>query len=444
MRVYELFFEATKSAKELIGYRGSLEWIKQNIPPDQYSQYGVTLTMIDKIGVNPRSSYATPIGVYFYPLDFYVSETSAGRTMPFPEFPKYIKIFRINAEAGSYLDLDQLSEADFKEFVDRIKDLFYEFVSSFPKNSGYLSLDRDETDSMINDLEDDSVGEARVQNPAGRFWYVLWQLSSSIMNGPGLKKSQRNALIQAQRSSVLWNWMFRQLGISAVRDTQGIIHSNERTQGVVFDPKVIQLARTFQVYNNKRIDVTPPEQHPAGISGHLADNILKFTSMIYDYETSIITPDQKERLIRYQSYLTNFMRRLPSNQLLIKDMSVIKEFHDMIRDYLSTPELMKLIQQLTINSYQNEYQNLRTQLEQAIEQVQQNLPDIQKKPNLLEELKNKLNDLVNQEPYENYDPYNSFPYQAVIDRDFDVLTAKAKSLLNIAKNQKQFTSSGNQ
>lgn len=368
MRVYELFLEATRSAKELIGYRGSLEWVKQNIPPDQYSQYGVTLTMIDKIGVNPQSRYNTPIGVYFYPLDFYVSETSAGRTMPFPEDPKYIKIFRINAEAGSYLDLDQLSRADFKELVGRIQDRLYEFVSGFPKNSGYPSLDRDEIDELIDDLVADSAADARVPTPAGRFWYVLWQSSSNIMNGPGLKKSRRNALIQAQRSSVLWNWMFRQLEISAVRDTQGIIHGNERTQGVVFDPKVIQLVRTFQV-EDTRLLIPQQEQ---SMPDKLETVIKQYIDAIRNYRPTSNFDRSRLRLTRYMKYL---FKTIPRDQLVLNDVDQAMDFLQ-TKTLHPTHEFYQPALDLAANTFEKDYRLHRAKFIESYDHVREEVDDI--------------------------------------------------------------------
>ena len=374
MRVYELFFEATKSAKELIGYRGSLEWIKQNIPPDQYSQYGVTMTMIDKIGVNPRSTYATPIGVYFYPLDFYVSETSAGHIMPFPENPKYIKIFRIDADQQSYLDLDQLSGSDFRGFVRSIKSRFEEFAASFPETQGYLSQGRRETDELIDDLVDDSVGGALVQTPAGRFWYVLWQLSNNILNVPGERLSRRNALIQARRSSVLWNWMFRQLGISAVRDTRGIIHVNERTQGVVFDPKVIQLVRTFPV-SDTRLSLPSPEQN---VSNKLESAIQKYIDYLNDFRVDVNANRTKARLLKYIKYL---FTTIPRDQLVLNDVDQALQFFRPVRRSQS-PDFYLPALEIVVNTFEKEYQLHRAKFIESYNHVREEVNDILQQPNL--------------------------------------------------------------
>lgn len=370
MRVYELFLEATRSAKALVGYRGSLEWIKQNIPSDQYGQYGVTMTMIDKIGVNPRSTYATPIGVYFYPLDFYVGETSAGRTMPFPDNPQYIKIFRIEADQQSYLDLDQLSNADFREFVRSIKSRFEEFAASFPETRGYLSQGRRETDELIDDLVDDSVGAARVKTPAGRLWYVLWQLSSNILNVPGERLSRRNALIQAQRSSVLWNWMFRQLGITAVHDTQGIIHENEPTQGVVFDPKTIQIVRTFPVEDH-RLMLSAQQQN---ISDKLESSIKRYTNLQYgtglDTDIDII----RKRISKYLKYLFD---TAPIAEQSLNDIDLAMIFFHQTDFY--DKELSPSALVLALNSLEKKYQPIRANYTKTWDEVSPKINAILKK-----------------------------------------------------------------
>ena len=413
MRLFELFLDEKRGTKELVGYRGSLEWIRKNIQPDQYSQYGVTLTKIDKIGINPRSTYNTPLGVYFYPLDYYVREVSASRLMPYPEDPKYIKIFRVDTNPESYVDLDQLKEADFKGYIHTIKTLFYQFVSSFPKDSGYLLLDRDETDEMIDDLVSDSRSLARVSTSAGRLWYVLWETSNHTWNTPGQRPFRRNTIFQAQRSSVLWNWLFRQLGILAVRDTRGIIHENEPTQGVVFDPKVIRPIRTFQVEDTRLL---LPPQHES-IPSKLESVIKQYIDYLYIYDARQGTEAERIRK-RLSQYLTYLFKTVPQDQLVINDIDSALRFFRVARSQSS--EFRQPALEIVANTTEKEYQRYRAKYIKDFDEVRNEVDNILKSPDLSNADISMLKKYINRLGYINGDLINSIVV-ILNDNDSDVL-----------------------
>ena len=43
--------------------------------------YGVTLTQLPKLGVNPQSKYNTPLAICFYPADYYLKKKRNGEKM---------------------------------------------------------------------------------------------------------------------------------------------------------------------------------------------------------------------------------------------------------------------------------------------------------------------------------------------------------------------------
>ena len=54
----------------------------------------VSMTSVDKLGINPRSEYNTPIGVYSYPAQFVLDTAKISmRDLPFAGESPYVNIF---------------------------------------------------------------------------------------------------------------------------------------------------------------------------------------------------------------------------------------------------------------------------------------------------------------------------------------------------------------
>jgi len=68
------------------------------------SRYAVTMTELPKVGVNPRSKYNTPVGIYFYPADYYFDTIKKDETLPFQHSAKYINIIELTTNDIMYLD----------------------------------------------------------------------------------------------------------------------------------------------------------------------------------------------------------------------------------------------------------------------------------------------------------------------------------------------------
>jgi hypothetical protein len=62
----------------------ALDQLEKYLEQDVY--YYISYTAIDKIGINPRSRYDTPIGIYAYPLtmDIYNEMQQAGSSSAVP------------------------------------------------------------------------------------------------------------------------------------------------------------------------------------------------------------------------------------------------------------------------------------------------------------------------------------------------------------------------
>ena len=69
----KLIVEMSRYKKETGKSSWGAEDLKKYLPktpdgPENLPQYAFTMTQLNKVGVNPKSEYNTPLGVYFYPL----------------------------------------------------------------------------------------------------------------------------------------------------------------------------------------------------------------------------------------------------------------------------------------------------------------------------------------------------------------------------------------
>lgn len=211
MRFYQ--FEARSNPEKssrATGHEQALEYLKQF---SDLSNMGVRMASIPKLGLNPKSDYDTPVGICFYPADYYVrTKSEKNYKLPLHDEMKYIQIFTWGD--ASVLDLKSMTSELYNELLERLMKMY-------------------DPDLVWQYNEESNEEALHKKLLAGRFWYVTWML---------VKKDPRK-----------WNRLFRNLGYDVVVDNgQGIIHRNEPTQGIIFTPRVI--THMEQVSSNYRTD----------------------------------------------------------------------------------------------------------------------------------------------------------------------------------------------
>jgi hypothetical protein len=359
MFIYEIIAEAARSAKELMGHQGALTWIQQNIPEDEYGQYGVSLTKINKLGLNPQSQFDTPLGIYFYPLNYYVEQTKLGQKMPFPEDPRYIQIFRIDTDPNSVMNLSQLDDNDFEDLFERLKRMAPEILKRFPEIPlGAADLAKD-----IGSIEKNLEWEAKNQSPGGYLWYVLWSLSNGLLNWDSSNRRRYRRSSPAPRPSVLWNWLSRQLGVKVYQDTEGIIHGNEPVQGVVIDPSVMRLVRTFEVDNQRRLVYSPAQT--------LDTEISRFLDLRSQSRFSL--PNEFKQYQRYLQYLKHRLQNTPDDQLTMTSWVYADNLLKIAQREF--PDLLPTVVKLAENVFRDRYQDKEQFFIKQLDRIKQELGD---------------------------------------------------------------------
>jgi hypothetical protein len=167
----------------------------------------------NKVGINPKSGYNTPIGIYCYPLTQQIYKDFVEGKLPFATHFPYIHV--IKPKSGSNIIVLQ----------DMTTNMVYKYL-------GYLLINKYDIDL---ELSGDSK-HTHDQGPSDRslggvFWYFLWKKNKKTKYG---------------KSNVKWNSLFRALGIDGIVDLgSAIIHENEPTQAVFFSIQSISVIDMF-------------------------------------------------------------------------------------------------------------------------------------------------------------------------------------------------------
>ena len=189
----------------------------------------------EKLGINPKYNYHTPVGIYSYSAEYVLDETASGRyaidNLPFGGSKKYANVFN---GSGNIIDLDTIGDGEVNEY--------YKKIINYANQNWKMS--NDVIEGIINDFSNTlkasggngNVPQARFSEiPGARLWYVMRAICAKIAPVPSIK------------FSTIWNKLFRAIGIDGCIDNgEGIIHSAIPNQAVFFSTK--------NITNNKRID----------------------------------------------------------------------------------------------------------------------------------------------------------------------------------------------
>jgi len=209
----------TVDGKEFRQPLDALKYI-QNTHPNPENLF-ITFTAIDKVGINPKSQYDTPLGIYFYPLDYVVENEM---NVEFAGNQPYINLCEfIRPEKILHMNPD----------IENQKGL--ELLDIFPK---------EEVDAALRSIEE----KYELRSDYSKLWLVTKELASD--------------------KPILWNTNLRKCGIDGFVDHgTRTIHRSEPTQGVVFTGTSLKRILVIpQVLFSKQGDSIPVRKTSIDIS----------------------------------------------------------------------------------------------------------------------------------------------------------------------------------
>ena len=244
MRLTELF-EARRNAdvntdgrlndrmSSAFGFLSQFKPITGDLP-----NYFVTFTEIPKVGINPRSKYQTPLGIYTYPIVPQIIMAHTDKTLPFAGEENYISVVQSAVHDGAILWLDENgSYADYDRDHDKLLTFMQDGYGDDEDVKGFLQ----------------TAAEAAYEprDPQSRIWNeTRWVASAeAFMRGSNHVRSLEEVTnwLEAGKDipgvAVNWNYVLRKvLGYSAVVDMNtGTIHENEPLQAVFLSMDALKL-----------------------------------------------------------------------------------------------------------------------------------------------------------------------------------------------------------
>ena len=178
--------------------------------------HGGKNTSGSKLGINPKSSYNTPIGIYTYPVDYVIQKKGK---VPFAEEAPFLYVVQTTKPL---LDLNNYSKSDFERDSEKLIDM------------GFA------------DARDEGIRTAKFYTPAGHLWN--WTRLAA-----DYKELQSNS---SSKSPVQWPKILRSLGYSGAVDRgSGLIHVNEPRQAVFFSIDAIKVLEVIpNRFKSKRLN----------------------------------------------------------------------------------------------------------------------------------------------------------------------------------------------
>jgi hypothetical protein len=210
--------------------------------PDVY----ISFTKLDKLGLNPRSIFNTPLGIYTYPLKeawekYEVDKERTLKVLPFAAQHPYIWVVR-NLHQGKFVEdmysdynssmFDRDEQVLKKMYIEHMKkrvdedientNIFGKIFIEHRRKTEYAKLE----DKWNQEILAQAIRTARVDNPISIFWNMCLILSMVLT---GIEYSKADT-----KKGTMWNTMLRKCGYSGFADKSGkaVIHVSEPMQAL--------------------------------------------------------------------------------------------------------------------------------------------------------------------------------------------------------------------
>lgn len=247
----------------------ALQYIEKKHPNPQ--NLVVTFTELDKVGINPRSYYETPLGIYFYPLNYVVERNMK---VPFAGDKPYInvcefanpnKILHMTSDDSNQKGLELLDVFPKEEVEKAImkinpkKTLEKPALEVTKKAQEYNDYKKTKLNNPQYDQEKENDLYKKYMDSKNYYDNLKNELGVNYLD-PNEKYSFYSnyselwivTRILAYGKPILWNKNLRKCGIDGFVDHgTGTIHTNEKTQGVVFAADALKLLHSIPNYNTK-------------------------------------------------------------------------------------------------------------------------------------------------------------------------------------------------
>jgi hypothetical protein len=248
--------EATRASKMNIKLDKPIDALKKYVGGEVY----VTFSTLNKVGVNPKITYFTPVGIYAYILDDEFIQQFSSKSIEFAADRPFIHVLRPTAGAN-IVHLQSVTQEQALELINATQDHL--------KHDPFRSMA--EARSTISKAHKSHKGGnyTNPESPGAMFWFWTYHVTN--------------------RKPLAWNVLLRNIGVDGIVDHgDGIIHPDQPAQAVFLSKPAIEHIATIDNPQSSGAE-TPPK-------------VINFSAMSKDLQASFManasrqhkTPDDFE------------------------------------------------------------------------------------------------------------------------------------------------------
>jgi hypothetical protein len=219
-----------------------------DVKSNDICEYAFTMTSVAKVGLNPRSEYDTPVGIYFYPLTSANLHDLMGDNLPFAGDLEYVSLVKLkdtfkwlNVQSRDVKYRSHLSKLYWKMIAKSID----EIVSSSPgwrKRTEYL-LDPSRKEDFSDKSNEDLLHS--LSKTKGKHW--------DMGDGARIFDYTYFASRFAKKPAVTWSKILSDFGFHGIYDDgNSVIHENEPSQLVAFRREYVEVIGTYRTQDLRK------------------------------------------------------------------------------------------------------------------------------------------------------------------------------------------------
>lgn len=214
--------------------------------------YFVTFTQIEKVGINPKTKYSTPVGVYAYQLKD-IFDDLADRNYVFGIDKPFVNVMKLNTD--KVMDIENYTNKD--RDLQKLKHIY---ENEFHKSFNRLIVEFDKNPHLMYPIDTD-----------GKYVYGL-------MNTISL-----NSFSDVRKSMVYFNKLIRNLGYDVILDRTGTVHLLEPSQAIFLSPGSYKVVSRImnKDYNKKVEPVSSLHYYYSGMNPTVDFVILRQENEVY-------------------------------------------------------------------------------------------------------------------------------------------------------------------
>jgi hypothetical protein len=178
----------------------------------------ISFSNVEKLGINPQSEWTDPYAIYTYPVREILPQLEQ-KMIPWAGTRPYVYLLKAT---GNIVELQDINEAEADLRIEKIISKFRPFLMS---------------KEGVDDPEEwfYTLLESWMRNYGSTGGEMLWNI-------PGRMASYIERNVSGRDIRMLWNSMYRSIGIDGVVDRgDSIVSLNEPAQGVFFSTKAFRV-----------------------------------------------------------------------------------------------------------------------------------------------------------------------------------------------------------